>query len=378
MERFLRGLWVLRAWRALRAMGSRIYEADIRRYAAAGVPPIAGGASERIGVAGMTNENRIFYEKMLLSRAVPLMHHVGWGQKKSIPGNTGNSINFRRWERPVVATTAIPEGSPPAATALTVAAVNLTVQQYGAWDRFSDVLDAQGIDDFITGASGAFGEQMGLTIDTLARDVLVAGTNVTFAGGAGSRGAISQAAAYFMSATLLKRAQRELLAASARPNPKLGGNFGAWMHPDTWDDLLNDTLIQNALQYAGLRGDTNPLFTGSTFDYAGMRLMRSANARVFGSAGLSSATNGFPPVYATVVAAEEAYGEVDFSSESASPAKVIVKQIGSAGAQDPLDQYGTVGWKSAYGAVRLNEAFLYRIESAANAYSARQAGNATL
>ena len=335
-------------------------------------------AAERIGVAGMTNENRIFYEKMLLARAVPLMHHTGWGLKKSIPGNTGNSISFRRWERPVVATTAIPEGSPPSATALTVSAVNLTVQQYGAWDRFTDVLDAQGIDEFVSGASGTFGEQMGLTIDTLARDVLVAGTNVVFAGGAGSRGALSQAAAYFMSATLLKRAQRELLAASARPLAKAGGNFVAWMHPDTWDDLLNDTLIQNALQYAGLRGDSNPLFTGSTFDYAGMRLLRTSNARVFGSAGLSSATSGFPPAYATVVAGDEAYGEVDFASATASPATVIVKQIGSAGAQDPLNQYGTVGWKAAYGALRLNEAFLYRIESAANAYASRQAGNATL
>ncbi len=335
-------------------------------------------AAERLGVVGMTNENRIFYEKTLLSRATPLMNHTGWGMKRSIPGNQGNSINFRRWERPTVATTAIPEGSPPAATALTVSAVNLTVVQYGAWDRFSDVLDAQGIDEFVQGASGAFGDQMGLTIDTLARDVLVAGTNVTFAGGAGSRGALSQAAAFFMSATLLKRAQRELLAASARPIQKAGGNFIAWMHPDTWDDLLNDTLMQNALQYAGSRGDNNPLFTGSTFDYAGIRLLRSSNARVFGSAGLSSATNGFPPAYATVVIGDEAYGEVDFSDSGASPLALIVQPIGSAGAADPLRQYGTVGWKAAYGAVRLNENFIYRIESAANAYSQRQAGNATL
>lgn len=331
-------------------------------------------AAERIGVTGMTNENRIFYEKQLLSRAVPLMVHTGWGLKKSIPARGGNSLNFRRFERPTVATTAIPEGSPPAATALTVAAVNLTVQQYGAWDRFSDVLDKQGIDDFVQGASGAFGEQMGMTLDVLARDVLVAGTNVTFAGGAGSRGAISQAAAYFMSATLLKRAQRELLAAAARPIPKAGGNFVTWMHPDTWDDLLNDTLIQNALQYAGMRGDNNPLFTGSTFDYAGIRILRTSNARVFGSAGLSSATNGFPPTYATVVAGEEAYGEVEFGAMNA---QLIVQPIGSGGASDPLKQYGTVGWKASYGAVRLNESFLYRIESAANAYASRQAGNAT-
>lgn len=335
-------------------------------------------AAEQIGVAGMTNEQRVFYEMMLLSRATPLMQHTGWGIKKSIPGNMGNSIQFRRWERPVISVTAIPEGSPPAGTALTVTAVPLTVQQYGAWDRFSDVEQAQGIDDFVTGASGAFGDQMGLTIDSLARNVLVAGTNVTFAGGAGSRGAISQAAAFFMSATLLKRASRELLAASARPIPKAGGNFVTFMHPDIWDDFLNDTLIQNALQYAGTRGDSNPLFTGSTFDYAGIRILRSSNARVFGSAGLSSATNGFPPAYATVVIGEEAYGEVDFSSQEASPAKIIVKPIGSGGALDPLNQFGTVGWKAAYNAVRLNEAFLYRIESAANAYAQRQAGNATL
>jgi N4-gp56 family major capsid protein len=327
------------------------------------------GANELLGVAGTTVENRIFYEKQLLTRAVPMMLHTGWGLQKEIPGNMGNSINFRRFERPSAATTALTEGTSGAPTSMTVAQVNLSLLQYGAYDRVSDILLSQGIDDVMAGLSGAFGEQMGLTIDCLARNVLVAGTNVTYAGGMAARSSLSSAAGNYMSATLLKGAARNLQVSNARPLAAAGGNYVAFIHPDIWSDLFNDTLIQNALQYGGLRGDTNPLFSGSIFDYAGIRLQRTSNARFFQSSANAASTG----TYATVVIGEEAYGEVKFGSDNV---RLIVQGIGSAGAQDPLRQYGTVGWKASYGAVRLNENFIQRIETSST-QSAVTVSNAT-
>ena len=332
-------------------------------------------STEQIGVNGLTNENRIFYEQQLLTRAVPLMLHTGWGLQKDIPNNMGNSINFRRFERPSAATTALTEGTAGNTTAMTVTSVNLTVVQYGAWDRFSDLAVSQGIDDVIQGLSGAFAEQMAVTIDVLARDTIAAGTNVAYANGSSRGGLVGGSSSSQMSATFLKSAARELQAANARPLSKAGGNYVAFVHPDTWSDLFSDSLMQNALQYAGLRGDTNPLFSGSIFDYSGIRLQRTSNAKIFGSAGLSCGS-GIAGIYATVVIGEEAYGEVRFAADNV---RLKVKPIGSAGAQDPLDQYGTVGWKASYGVKRLNESFIYRLEHTVsnNSGLGRQAGNAT-
>ena len=68
-------------------------------------------------------------------------------------------------------------------------------------------------------------------------------------------------------------------------------------------------------------------------------------------------------VYATLVFGENAYGT---TSLAAGGLEHIVKQLGSAGSSDPLDQRATVGWKATKVTVRLVEAFMIRIETCAS------------
>lgn len=65
-------------------------------------------------------------------------------------------------------------------------------------------------------------------------------------------------------------------------------------------------------------------------------------------------------VYATLVMGENAYGTTHIAGEGL---QHIVKQLGSAGASDPLNQRATVGWKANKVATRLVEAFMVRIET---------------
>lgn len=76
------------------------------------------------------------------------------------------------------------------------------------------------------------------------------------------------------------------------------------------------------------------------------------------------------PVFATLFLGKGAYGNVDLEDGS----EVIVKQKGSAGAGDPLDQRSTVGWKSTYAAKVLIPEYLLRVESGSS-FSAEAAGN---
>ncbi len=68
-------------------------------------------------------------------------------------------------------------------------------------------------------------------------------------------------------------------------------------------------------------------------------------------------------VYATLVFGENAYGTTALADGGL---EHIVKQLGSAGSSDPLNQRATVGWKATKVTVRLVEAFMIRIETAAS------------
>ena len=69
-------------------------------------------------------------------------------------------------------------------------------------------------------------------------------------------------------------------------------------------------------------------------------------------------------VYATLVFGDNAYGTTSIEGEGL---EHIVKQLGSSGANDPLNQRATVGWKANKVSMRLCEAFMVRIETAASA-----------
>lgn len=85
----------------------------------------------------------------------------------------------------------------------------------------------------------------------------------------------------------------------------------------------------------------------------------SENAIIYpGEAG----ANGVD-VYATLVFGENAYGTTTLADGGL---EHIVKQLGSAGSSDPLNQRATVGWKATKVTVRLVEAFMIRIETAAS------------
>lgn len=65
-------------------------------------------------------------------------------------------------------------------------------------------------------------------------------------------------------------------------------------------------------------------------------------------------------VYSTLFLGQNAYGDVDLSGGAL---ETIIKQKGSGGTADPLNQRSTVGWKAAKTAAILTEAFMVRLES---------------
>ena len=65
-------------------------------------------------------------------------------------------------------------------------------------------------------------------------------------------------------------------------------------------------------------------------------------------------------VYATLILGANAYGVTEITGGGL---ETIVKQLGSAGTADPLNQRATAGWKAMRTAVRLVEEYLVRVET---------------
>ena len=294
--------------------------------------------------AGLTNEMKVFYSDYLIDNATPKLVHDQFGQKHPIPKNGGKTIEFRKYSPLPKMLTPLTEGVTPDGQSLTVSTIEATVEQYGGYITISDVLQLTAIDNNMMQATKLLGNQAGATLDTITREVLNGGTNVIYSGGVTSRGAVAD----LLTVQDIKKAVRALKTQNAE---KIGDSFVAIIHPDVTFDLTNDPEWKEPHKYV----DTDHIYTGEIGKIAGVRFVETTEAKIFAGAGADGKS-----VYSTLVLADNAYG---VTSIAGGGLQHIVKQLGSAGTADPLNQRATVGWKATKTAERLVEQFMIRIES---------------
>ena len=77
-------------------------------------------------------------------------------------------------------------------------------------------------------------------------------------------------------------------------------------------------------------------------------------------------------MFGTLVLGNNAYGVTEVNGGGL---QTIIKQKGSAGTSDPLDQRSSVGWKAQRTAEILIPQYIVRVESKSAAFSATAAAN---
>ena len=310
--------------------------------------PLVGGLET---TATLPNEIKVFYDRVLLERAVPLFVHGQLGQQRPLARRVGKTIEFRRFSNLTAATVPLTEGVTPAGSNLTVSTVTASINQYGDFVTGSDLLDLTAIDAVLTETSSIQGDQAGDTMDQIVRDILCLGTNVQYANSKTSR--VTVAATDKLTVLEVRKAVRTLKRLSAKKFAD--GNYVAIVHPDSLFDLTGDTDWVQASVYAG----STQIFDGEVGRIHGVRFIETTNAKKFAGAGA-----GAVDVYATLFVAENAYGIVPLDGQSLTS---IFKPLGSAGAADPLEQRWSNGWKVAFTAKILNDTFMVRLEHGATA-----------
>ena len=307
-----------------------------------------GAPANTTTAEGMAVEMKTFYDRTLIENAEPELVHDQWAQTRDIPKNGGKTIEFRKYDQLPKALTPLTEGVTPEGQEMKVTKLEATVKQYGGFVALSDLLILTAIDNNIVEASELIGSQAGRTLDTISREVMNAGTNVQYAEGqVTSRAAITSDMKLTVKA--VKKAVRFLKKQNAK---RINGYFYGIINPDCSFDLTEDEKFVEVVKYK------NPerIYNGEIGAIEGVRFVETTEAKIFAEAGASGID-----VYSTLILAANAYATTKIQGGGL---ETIIKQRGSAGTADPLDQRATVGWKALKVTEILSQQYMVRIESA--------------
>lgn len=392
----------------------------------------------------LSPEMKTYYDKNLLYAAQAHLVHHQFGQKRNIPKNGGKTIEFRKFTPLRKALTPLTEGATPAGNQLDVTTVTATISQYGDFIVMSDLLELTAIDNVIVEATKLLGNQAGLTMDTVVRNVLAGGTNVMYApkiSGGSETEVLSRTALDATAVLTVDLVEQVVANLRAANTPKIGDSYVAIIHPYAAYDIMRDPDWREPHKYV----DTENMYAGEIGKIGGVRFVESTEAKIwrgddlasdsrtltlsanisgavtsisftggtvaasalvgrkimingvvatvtanttsaitvastnFGS-GTANTTKIYPgeagkdglSVFGTLFFGQDAYGVTDIEGAGL---ETIVKQRGSGGTSDALNQRSSVGWKAAETAEILMQPYMIRVEHCSKRYSANTPAN---
>lgn len=307
------------------------------------------------GTSALSPEMKTFYDMTLIDLVEPELVHAQFGQKRPIPKNGGKIIEFRQFSSLPKALTPLTEGVTPDGRRLSVSSKTAEVAQFGDYVTVSDMLELTAIDPVIIETTKLTSSQAGRTLDTVVRNVLAGGTNVLYQ--PKSTGTeVTSRKDLDKTCTLTPSTVRRAAGLLKRMNAKkIDGSYVAIIHPDVATDIMGTEEWIDAQKHV----NPEKIYNGEIGSLYGVRFVESTEAIIWNDAANDDTPTGLA-VYGCIFLGADAYGVVDINGGGL---EHIVKQKGSAGTADPLNQRSTIGWKaSGYTAVRLVEEYMLRVE----------------
>lgn len=243
-------------------------------------------------------------------------------------------------------------GVTPSDTPFKLNTITATAVQYGIYTVLSDELLKIGTGYDLANTVGTLiGANMARIVDAVIQTEVMAGDNVMYASTTSGWSRAANRAA-LGSTSVPFRYDFEELYARMQSNyaPFADGKYYVGViHPAVSMYLRTETTAGGWTDVAKY-SQPDKVFKGEVGMIAGIRLIESAYVQTFSST---------ITVYPTLIIGKQAYGISRLSMM-----ETIVKPLWSAGSSDPLNQRMTIGSKTFFAAKRLQEASLYRLETA--------------
>jgi N4-gp56 family major capsid protein len=282
-------------------------------------------------------------------RSTPLIRSVA-DKKPARQAMPGSSVALQIYNDLAVAKTALSEDVDPAAVSLaTPDIVTVTLNEYGNATVVTRKLQLMSLADVDPAVANILAFNMADSIDELAQDALLAGTNVLYATG-GSTVATTTSGITSddtITAADIRRAVAKLRTNKA--NGRKGSMYWCGIHPEVSHDLRAQSGSANWRLPHEYSAQSN-IWAGEIGNFEGAYFIESPRLRK-GADGASSI-----PVYRTFLAGQQALAE----AVAEEPHVVIGPVVDKLMRQRPIGWYGVLGH-----AIYRNEA-LFRIESASS------------
>jgi N4-gp56 family major capsid protein len=340
----------------------------------------------------VSSRNLIRAAQGMLEHAQPITVLGDFGTQREMPQNSTDTLVFRRtlpFGASTVGTTientaryvgtpqvtpgaiALAEGATPNANTISFQDVSVTLQQYGILFKYSSKVEQMYEDDIPGEMVKLTGETLAEVMELIRYGVLKAGSTVVYTNGS-SRSAVNTP----VTLNSLRRAARTLESnRSRRVTSRLapGVNFGTravqpayivFVHTDAVADVRNLPGFTRVEEY----GSYKPIHDREIGACEDFRFISSPLLTSFAGSG-SATLNGMlsvggsnVDVYPFIVIGEDCWGQVALKGMAA--VKPIVLKASQTNHANPLGQFGYVGASTWFSTVRLNDAFMARIECA--------------
>lgn len=312
------------------------------------------------------------YDMTLLERIVPGMIWDKFAQSKLVPANSNTKTAFAiRYKNILPTTTPLAEynGTVKQPRKVVREEVPYTVAHYGDYIEYSDELDLYDFRKITSDFLNILGDHAAVSMETVKRNSLRGGTNVVYANGKISRAEVIATheditKEDIRTAILKLKAQgAKKLTSMIQGTTKVGTKPVRACYVGVCSIYTTESLRklegwQDAEEYADASAKLDEREIGRILD---VRFIESDNDEGVecNSAGAPTVGGG-EVVEQTLIFGADAYATTTVRGKGGIQTKV--KPIGSAGSKDPLDQFGTIGWKAIVGCAILNQAWLVRIE----------------
>lgn len=276
------------------------------------------------------------YDRLAYFALRPLLHFDQAAEiqptRQAMPGS---SVIFTKWNDLAVASTALNESLDVDAVPMGDAQITVTLVEQGNVVNTTAKLRGVSFLGVDADAANIIGYNAGVSLDTIARDVLKAGSNVRYGGGGTTlptaRNTIEPEDV--LTANNVRRARTDLRGASVMPWPD--DYYRAYIHPDVAYDLRRETGAA-AWRDPHTYSQPDQIWSGEVGSFEGFRFIETERGPVFADAGSSTTLTD---VYRTIFIGRQALAKAWSSTVSAQFPQVVEGAI-----VDHLRRFHPVGW----------------------------------
>jgi N4-gp56 family major capsid protein len=305
--------------------------------------------------------NQTAFEKLAYFALRPELYFDRFAEVEATNAtNPGATHTFTIFQDLAVASSALSEVTDVTPVALSDSQVSVTMQEYGNAVVTTAKLRATSFIDVDPVAANAVGYNAGISIDTVCKEVLQAGTNVIYATG----GAVDPTARNTVNSddTLAANDVRRVVAQLRGANvPTINGSYVGFIHPDVSYDFRSAT---DAAAWRTPANYVNPegIYNGEIGMFEGVRFMESSRAPLFANTSNNSGSTGTIDVYGTLIMGRQALAKaVSSGGGYGAQPTMVYGQV-----TDVLKRFQPVGWKHFVGYGVFRQEALRRIESASS------------